>query len=67
MVRWVWNFEIDLVSGLIDLHKTKLRKAMFKADSIQPNAPNLNSDGALVRSSGVDLLKVRLLDNEFFG
>lgn len=66
MIWWVWNFELLLVPLIIDLHKPKLREAVFKANTIQSDAPNLNSDGALTWSSWIDTLEERLLDDKLF-
>ena len=39
---------------------------MFEANRVESDTSDLNSDGALTRSSCIDLVEVRLFDYEFF-
>ena len=65
VIWWVWDFKLLLVSGLVYLAESKLGEAMFEADSVESDGSHLDTHGALVRPTCVDLLKERFFDYEF--
>ena len=65
MIWWIRNLEVLLISLIIDAHKTKLREAMLKTNSIKSNWSDLNSDGTLSWSSRIDLWELRFFDDKF--
>lgn len=67
LVIWgVWNFEILLIPGIIDLHEPELGEAVLKSNTIKPDRPNLDSDRALSRPPWVDLGEKWFFNNKFF-
>ena len=58
MIWWVWDLKLLLVPLIIHLHEPKLWEAVFKADTIKSDAPDLDSDRALSWSPWIDSLEV---------
>lgn len=63
----VRNFELSLVSGVIDLHEAKLGEAMLKTYTIESYRSYLDSHWTFIWSSCINLLEEWFFYYEFLG
>lgn len=67
LVIWrVWNFELLLISLIINLHETKFGEAVLITNSVESDGSDLNSHRRLPWSPGVDILEILLFDDKLF-
>ena len=58
--------KVGSVAILVDLHRAKLREAMFKSHTVKSNAAELDPNRAFARAARVDGAIERVFDDELF-
>ena len=66
MIWRVRNFELCLISLIVNLHETEFREAVLKTNSVESDASDLDPHCRLPRPSCVDVLKVLLFYDKLF-